>query len=103
MRLGYQINDHLSQALAYSFVDRDVYNVANTASLYIQNEAGGSTLSQIGQTLTLDYRDSRSDPHSGFVIRYGLDFAGVGGSAKYVRNKIDTTYLHPARPLHRQQ
>ena len=95
LRLGYQINDHLSQALAYSFVDRDVYNVANTASLYIQNEAGGSTLSQIGQTLTLDYRDSRTDPHTGFVIRYGLDFAGVGGSAKYVRNKIDTTYYIP--------
>ena len=63
--------------------------------MYIQNQAGGTLLSQIGQTLTLDYRDSRTDPHSGFIIRYGLDFAGLGGTAHYVRNKIDGTYYIP--------
>ncbi len=95
LRMGYQINDHLSQALTYSVVDRNVYNVSNAASLYIQNSAGGSLLSQVGQTVTLDYRDSRTDPHSGFFVRYGLDFAGVGGSTKYIRNKIDGTYFVP--------
>ena len=89
LRMGYEISDHLRQALAYSIVDRNVYDVNNDASLYIQNEAGGSLLSQVGQTLTLDYRDSRTDPHSGFVINYGLDVAGLGGTAHYIRNKLD--------------
>ena len=99
MRLGYEISDHLRQAISYSVVDRNVYNVSDTASLYIQNQAGGSLLSQIGQTLTLDYRDSRTAPHTGFIINYGLDVAGLGGSAKYVRNKVDGIYYIPLERL----
>ncbi len=95
LRLGYEISDHLRQALSYSVVDRNVYNVSQTASLYIQNQAGGSLLSQVGQTLTLDYRDSRTAPHSGFVVNYGLDVAGLGGTAHYVRNKLDGVYYIP--------
>jgi outer membrane protein insertion porin family len=45
--------------------------------------------------LSLDYRDSRSDPHSGFIVRYGLDFAGIGGTAHYIRNKVDSSYFIP--------
>ncbi len=95
LRLGYELNEHLRQAITYSLVDRNVYDVQSGASVYIQNEAGGSDLSQIGQTFTVDYRDSRTDPHSGFIARYGLDVAGLGGTAHYVRNKIDGTYYIP--------
>ena len=95
LRAGYEFNSHLRQALTYSLVNRNIYNVATTASLYVQNEAGTTLLSQVGQTLTLDYRDSRVDPHSGFVIRLGTDFAGVGGDTHYVRGKLDGTYFIP--------
>jgi outer membrane protein insertion porin family len=95
LRMGYEFNDHLRQALTYSLVDRSIYNVATTASLIIMDEAGESILSQVGQTLTLDYRDSRVEPHSGFVIRGGTDFAGVGGDAHFVRTKLDGTYFIP--------
>ena len=95
LRTGYQINPHLSQAITYSIVQRSVSNVNEGASLYILNSAGTTLLSQIGQTLTLDYRDSRVDPHAGFVLRYGLDVAGLGGTAHYVRNKLDGTWFIP--------
>jgi outer membrane protein insertion porin family len=95
VRLGYEFNEHLRQSWAYSLVQRDVYNVQSTASLYVQDEAGVSLLSQVGQTLTLDYRDSRVDPRDGWVIRLGSDFAGIGGDAHYVRTKIDGTYFIP--------
>lgn len=95
LRLGYEFNEHLRQAVNYSLVDRDISNIGTDASFYILNEQGESLLSQVGQTLTLDYRDSRSDPHTGFVINYGLDIAGLGGTAHYVRNKIDGTYFVP--------
>ena len=99
VRLGYEYNEHLRQAFTYSLVSRNVYNVDSTASLYVQNEAGESLLSQIGQTLALDYRDSRTDPHSGFLIRLGTDLAGLGGDARYLRNKIDGTYYIPLESL----
>ena len=95
LRLGYEFNEHLRQAWTYSLVQRDVTNVATNASLFVQDEKGQSLLSQIGQTLTIDYRDSQTDPHSGFVIRTGADYAGLGGSIDYVRTKIDGTYFIP--------
>ncbi len=95
LRAGYQFNDHLAQAWTYSLVHRNVYDVQSGASIYVLDEQGSSLLSQIGQTLALDYRDSKVDPHSGFLLRFGTDFAGLGGDAHYVRTKIDGSYYVP--------
>ncbi len=89
LRAGYEFSEHLRQIWSYSLVDRQVYNVQSTASIYVQNAAGDSLLSQIAQTLTLDYRDSRVDPKEGFVMRLGTDFAGLGGNAQFIRTKLD--------------
>lgn len=94
-RLGYAFNDHVIQTWNYSLINRNVTGVDNTASLFILDAQGGTTLSQIGQTLTFDWRDSRVDPHSGYVIRAGTDFAGVGGTSYYTRLKLDGTYWIP--------
>lgn len=95
IRTGYDFNEHLSQSWAYSLIDRNVYSVSSTASLYIQNLAGTSDLSQIGQTIKLDYRDSTLDPHTGYVVRFGSDFAGAGGTERFIRTKIDGVYYIP--------
>ena len=95
LRLGYEFNEHLRQALTYSLVSRNVYNVQSGASIYVTNQAGTSLLSQIGTTLALDYRDSRTDPHDGFLVRLGVDFAGAGGTERYVRTKLDGSYFIP--------
>ncbi len=98
-RLGYQFNEHLGQSLGYSIVERNVYNVQSGASIYVLDEQGTSVLSQVSQTLTLDYRDSITDPHSGFVARLANDVAGLGGDVHYVRTKLDGTYFIPLESL----
>ena len=95
LRLGYEFNEHLRQSWNYTLVDRNVYDVATNASFYIRDQTGWSLLSQLGQTLALDYRDSRVDPHTGFITRLGTDFAGLGGDAKFIRTKLDGTYYLP--------
>jgi len=95
LRLGYEFNEHLRQAWTYTLVSRNVFNVQDGASIYIRNQQGTSLLSQIGQTLSLDYRDSRTEPHEGFLLRLGTDVAGLGGTARYVRSKLDGTYYIP--------
>jgi outer membrane protein insertion porin family len=95
LRMGYEFNEHLRQAWNYTLVDRDVFNVSPYASFYVREQAGWSLLSQVGQTLSLDYRDSRVDPHTGFITRLGTDFAGVGGDARFLRTKLDGTYYVP--------
>ncbi|HET6607024.1 MAG TPA: outer membrane protein assembly factor BamA [Rhodopila sp.] len=95
LRMGYDFNDHLRQSWSYSLVNRDVYNIATTASPFILNEAGTTLLSQISQVLTLDYRDSRLFPHKGYVLEYGTDVAGLGGDARFVRNNLTGAYYIP--------
>jgi outer membrane protein insertion porin family len=95
LRSGYSFSDHLRQFWNYSAVNRDVYNVASNASPYITEMEGTTTLSQISQTLSVDYRDSTLDPHSGWVFRLGTDLAGLGGTEHFIRAKGDVAYYLP--------
>ena len=95
VRAGYEFTEHLRQVWSYSLVDRTVYNILTTASPFISNQAGETVLSQIGQVLSLDYRDSRLYPHDGFIVELATDFAGLGGDAKYVRGNVSGAYYIP--------
>ena len=95
LRIGYDFNEHLRQVWSYSIIDRDVYNVVATSSPLILNQQGWTLLSQISQLLTIDYRDSRLFPHSGWAIDLGADYAGLGGSVDYVRGNVSAAYYIP--------
>ena len=95
LRLGYAFNEHLRQTWSYSLVDRDVYNVETGASPFILNEAGTTLLSQLSQVITLDFRDSRIFPHTGYIVEAGTDYAGLGGDARFVRGNLNGAYYIP--------
>ncbi len=95
LRTGYEFTEHLRQVWSYSLVSRTVFNVLGTASPFISNQVGQTTLSQVGQVLTFDYRDSRLYPHRGFVVEAGVDFAGLGGDAKFLRGNLNGAYYVP--------
>ncbi|HEY0182202.1 MAG TPA: outer membrane protein assembly factor BamA [Rhodopila sp.] len=99
LRLGYAFNEHLRQTWSYSLVDRDVYNVETGASPFILNEAGTTLLSQISQVISLDYRDSRIQPHTGYIVEAGTDLAGLGGDARFVRGNLNAAYYIPLEGL----
>ncbi|HVC59962.1 MAG TPA: outer membrane protein assembly factor BamA [Acetobacteraceae bacterium] len=95
LRLGYNFNDHLQQVWSYSLVDRTVFNITSTASVFIADQAGTTLLSQVGQVLTLDYRDSKINPHRGSITSLGTDFAGFGGDVHYIRSSVNEAYYIP--------
>ena len=95
LRAGYEFNERLRQSWAYTLSRRNVFNVDQGVSRYIAEQKGVTWLSQIGQTLTYDTRDSRLDPHSGYVLRLGTDLAGLGGDVAYVRARLDGNYFIP--------
>jgi outer membrane protein insertion porin family len=99
VRLGYDINDHLRQIWSYTLVDRDVYNVVLTSSPLILNQQGWTLLSQVSQLMTIDFRDSKLYPHSGWAIDFGLDYAGLGGSVDFVRGNLAVAYYIPLDKL----
>jgi outer membrane protein insertion porin family len=94
-RIGYAFNDRLRQTWAYTLTNREIYDIAGNASRFVREQEGETLLSQLGQTLTYDFRDSIIDPRRGGVIRLGTDFAGLGGDAAYFRTRLDGTYFIP--------
>ncbi|MFN6955201.1 MAG: outer membrane protein assembly factor BamA [Acetobacteraceae bacterium] len=99
LRMGYEFNERLRQSWAYTLVRRNVFDVLPGASLFIQEQRGVTTLSQIGQTLTYDARDSRLEPRDGYVIRLGTDLAGLGGDVAYFRTRVDGAYFIPLESI----
>ncbi|WP_458096557.1 outer membrane protein assembly factor BamA [Roseomonas sp. WA12] len=95
LRAGYEFNEYLRQSWAYTLSNRNINNVNRDASRYIREQQGETLLSQIGQTLTYDRRDSRLDPHSGYLVRVGTDIAGLGGDVSYFRGRLDGAYYVP--------
>jgi outer membrane protein insertion porin family len=95
LRAGYNFTDHLKQVWSYQLVDRDVYDIVAGSSPFIYDEAGYTLLSQVGQVLTLDYRDSTINPHRGYILQLSTDFAGLGGDARFVRTQLSGAYYIP--------
>lgn len=88
LRTGWAYNEYLSHAWKYTASVTDVYDIESGSSQYIYQQQGWSTLSSVGHTLLYDRRDSKIDPTSGYYVRGGNEFAGVGGSERFVRNSF---------------
>ncbi len=99
LRAGYAFNDRLRQAWAYTLTDRNITDVLVDASRFVKEQEGRTLLSQIGQTLTYDRRDSPIDPRRGGVVRLGTDFAGLGGDVAYLRTRLDGSYYVPLESI----
>ena len=94
-RMGYGISDLLTQNLAYKLSKNEVKDVKEDASFAIKEQEGSSVTSSIAQTLTYDTRDSRFDPTEGFFARWTADLAGLGGSVRYLRNRVRAVQFYP--------
>ena len=95
LRLGYELSEQLGQRWQYRVSRDTVSNVQPGASIAIVEQAGSAVTSSIGQTLYYDTRDNRQDPSDGFYSQWSSDFAGVGGSVHYVRNRVSATQYFP--------
>ena len=88
VRFGYAYDEYLSQLWKYTASVSSVSNIQPGASIYIQEEAGTATLSSIGQTLLYDRRDSRIQTTTGYYLRLGTEYAGLGGTERFLRSNI---------------
>jgi outer membrane protein insertion porin family len=95
LRANYPLTEHLRQGWRYTLKETDVNNVPDDASIFIQEAKGKETYSEVSHSLTYDRRDSRLNPTEGYYGKHTVDVAGLGGSAKYVRNRVDAGYYYP--------
>lgn len=95
LRLGYDLNEDWRQQLRYRFAEETIENIDSSANRFIKEEEGSEFVSLVGQTLTFDRRNSRIDPTDGYLIAFGTDFAGLGGSVQYMRTTLRGSWYIP--------
>jgi len=88
VRTGYEIAEFFRQSWSYTLKADSIRNVGTAASPVIQREEGDSLRSVIGQALVYDTRDDRFDPTEGYIVKLETDFAGLGGSERFVRGTL---------------
>ncbi|MCW5752015.1 MAG: outer membrane protein assembly factor BamA [Alphaproteobacteria bacterium] len=88
LRTTFPITEFLSASLSYTIRADDISNVNSRTSRFIRQEEGLTITSQVGYRLTHDTRDDRLEPTKGHIIRFGQDFAGLGGDIRLLRNSL---------------
>lgn len=97
---GYQISDTLSTFLLYKFETKSI----TKESIALQEtrrthpdlvSEPDSTTSSLMASLTSNTTDYRMDPTSGMINSLSLEFAGLGGTSKFVRYIGNSSFFTP--------
>ena len=95
LRLGYSLGPDLRQRLKYSFERTQIRNVDDQASIFIKEQEGNNTVSQVGHITSYDRLDNRRQPSKGYAVSLTNDLAGLGGDARHLRSKLRAGYFVP--------
>jgi len=95
IRFGFNLTENLRQQLRYTVRQAEIRDFGDDISELIRRDAGRDTTSAVGYDLTYDLRDDRLEPRSGWVLRLGQDFAGLGGNVRYVQTTAAWSYYYP--------
>ena len=95
LRLGYSLGPDLRQRLRYSFERTQIRNVDDQASIFIKEQEGNNTVSQVSHTTSYDQLDNRRQPSKGYAVSLTNDLAGLGGDARHLRSKLRAGYFVP--------
>ncbi|MFV0430785.1 MAG: outer membrane protein assembly factor BamA [Alphaproteobacteria bacterium] len=95
LRLGYRLNEYLTQSWKYTLQYSEIENIPSDASHYIKQEEGDRIKSALAHTLTFDTRDSRYDTRRGILLTMTNELAGLGGDVKYIKNTGQASIWQP--------
>ena len=99
VRAGVPLTEYTSLALRYGLnfddvtLDQSIYYTNGQcdsllAGRYLCDAIGKRTTSSIGYSWIYDNRDNRLRPTRGHNLNFSQDFAGLGGSVKYLRSRL---------------
>jgi outer membrane protein insertion porin family len=94
LRWGFPTSEFGSVGLRYTFRVDDITPFAN-APQQIQLAAGTAQTSSIGYTYSYNTLDDPIKPVHGITASLSQDFAGLGGTLKYLKTEASFSYRHP--------
>lgn len=83
---GYRFNDELSTFWLYKFEDKKLFHLSSSleANPDLLGESSG-TIGSLYGSFTLDRTDYKLDPSKGYTGTFSAEYAGLGGSQRFVR------------------
>ncbi len=97
LKLGFPVTEKTRAFFLYRYEEKKILDVDESASLFIREQEGSSTLSSISSTLTRDTTDYRLDPTRGSVASATVEVAGLGGTEKFVQGNLDYRHFFPLK------
>jgi outer membrane protein insertion porin family len=91
---SYPILEYINHRISYSYQDNEINDIDST-SIVIQELLGKYSTSAISHFISLDKRDNRLKPTSGYYINLSQKRSGFGGDIKYFKNEITAGYYIP--------
>lgn len=95
LRTGFRIDETVQLGLRYTLRRDDVRTSLIFGSPFVIAARGAFTTSAIGYSLFFDTVDNFLRPTRGTSFRLSQDFAGVGGSIRYLRSTLEYDYYKP--------
>ncbi|MEZ4598876.1 MAG: outer membrane protein assembly factor BamA [Syntrophotaleaceae bacterium] len=95
IKLQIPLTENLKSFFVYRYEDKEIKDVDEDASELIKSEEGKSSLSSISASLTRNTTDYRPDPTTGNITELSIEFAGLGGSERFVKYIADHRYFYP--------
>lgn len=87
-RFGFPLSDNSRFLSRYQLRREEIFNVASGASRAVVEAEGAETRSVVGYDYYLDNRDDPVDPKSGWDLLFSQDFAGLGGTVRYLSTQV---------------
>jgi outer membrane protein insertion porin family len=94
LRFGFPTSEYGNVGLRYTYKIDKITPFAG-APLEVQQAAGTTKTSLIGYTFVYDTLDDPIKPTKGWALSFSQEFAGLGGSLKYLRTQGSVGYYHP--------
>ena len=79
----------------YRYEKKDITDVDDDASFFIQEQEGESTLSSITTSLVRDTLDYRLDPSKGSLTSASVEYAGLGGTEDFIKYQFGSRHYFP--------
>ena len=86
-RIGYNITEYLGHSIRY-VIRHDQITEPNNTEAIIKSAEGSRFTSAVGHSLVYNKRDNTAYPTSGYFVKLSQEFAGLGGSVKYIKNEV---------------
>ncbi|HEY6008728.1 MAG TPA: outer membrane protein assembly factor BamA [Geobacteraceae bacterium] len=100
VKAGYPLSDTISTFWLYKYEEKEIFNESQSlkdsinAGTIIAPEETSST-SSVTASLTRNTTDYRLDPSSGMVNNISVEFAGLGGTNRFLRYIVNSRWFYP--------